>query len=80
MSQKFYPRPWMTAARQRKGWSTSQLADEVGTTRSHIWAIEVGRRTPRPDLANKIASALDVDVGNFMRVSVQNEHETKVSG
>ncbi|WAH35001.1 helix-turn-helix transcriptional regulator [Alicyclobacillus dauci] len=75
MAKSFYPRPWMTNAREKKGYSTSDLAAKVGTTRSHIWAIEVGRRTPRRELAHKIARELCVDVGNFMRLDVQNEHD-----
>lgn len=69
-----YPRPWMTAARENQSISMGQLAEAVGTTRSHIWAIEKGQRTPRHDLAHKIAKALNVDVGNFLRTDAQIEN------
>ena len=75
MATVSYPRPWMTSARQNMKMSKTELAEIVGTTRSHIWAIEAGRRTPRPDLANRIANALNVDVGNFMPRNVQFEHD-----
>ncbi|WP_238546173.1 helix-turn-helix transcriptional regulator [Tumebacillus flagellatus] len=72
-------RKWMIEARESKGLSREQLASEVGTTRSHIWAIENEKRTPRPELANKIACALNVDVGLFMYMRVQNGHEEQAA-
>lgn len=66
---------WITKARNRKGLSIPQLAELVGTNRSHMWAIEVGNRTPRKELANKIAGVLEADVGNFLRDHSQNEHD-----
>ncbi|WP_407702111.1 helix-turn-helix transcriptional regulator [Tumebacillus lacus] len=65
----------MIAAREKKGLSREQLAVMVGSTRSHIYKIEMGLRTPRLDLASKICEELDEDAGNFMRDCVRNGHK-----
>lgn len=79
MATNLYPRPWMTEIRKHKGWTTSELADIVGTTHNYICAIERGTRSPRPPLANRLASALGIDVGFFMPHDVQNGHDENVT-
>lgn len=51
----------LAALRMRKGFSQAQLAQQVGTSQSHIARIERGRNDPATDLIGRIAAALGVD-------------------
>jgi transcriptional regulator with XRE-family HTH domain len=48
--------------RERKAYGQAELAREVGITPTSLWAIETGRRTPRPRTVRKIAEVLGVPV------------------
>lgn len=47
-------------ARDAKGWTQEELADELGVAQAFISQIENGRRRPTPALARRLAAALDL--------------------
>jgi len=51
--------------RMRKEWSLSQLGDAAGYARNTIWDFERGISSPSADGLPRIASALDVEVGDL---------------
>lgn len=53
--------------RERSGYTRSQLAREAGTTPGSLTDIETGRRSPSPEMAKKLAKALEVPVTALLR-------------
>ncbi len=51
-------------ARLKKGWSQSELAQQVGTRQANVSRIESGLANPTLRLVQKLAQALDIEV-NF---------------
>lgn len=47
-------------ARQRASFSLDRLAAEVGTSRQHLIRLEKGLHKPKPDMAQRIATATGV--------------------
>lgn len=52
-------------ARKEAGLNQAALAETVGIDRTLLCRIELGERTPTPDVARRIAAALGVDSGHF---------------
>jgi DNA-binding XRE family transcriptional regulator len=52
----------LSALRLRKGWSQKRLADEVGTSQSHIARLELGHDDILLSTARKLAAALNVAI------------------
>lgn len=52
----------IATARKRKGISQIELAEKVGCTQTNISHIELGRQSPTPVLAKKIADILEMNV------------------
>ena len=50
------------AERERLGWSQSDLARELGTSRQHVFLLERGGSVPRLDTVKKLAKALGLFV------------------
>lgn len=48
--------------RERKGWSTHQLAEKADTQQSSVWRFEANRVRPRRTTLQRIASALGVEI------------------
>ncbi len=48
--------------RESKGWSQDKLSEESGLHRTYISGIERGVRNPTIEIAQQIASALNVDI------------------
>jgi len=48
-------------AREMKGWSQSELADELDVTQAMISQLENGRRRPTPAVITKLAEVLGVE-------------------
>jgi transcriptional regulator with XRE-family HTH domain len=48
--------------RKKRGWSQSQLAEQIGSHLSHINRIETGKYNPSLDVVQKLASVLEVTI------------------
>jgi DNA-binding XRE family transcriptional regulator len=48
--------------RLRRGWSQKRLADEIGTSQSHVARIEAGREDVLMSTARRLATALGVSM------------------
>ncbi|MFH2044124.1 MAG: helix-turn-helix transcriptional regulator [Pseudomonadota bacterium] len=67
--------------RKKRGWSQSQLAEQIGSHLSHINRIETGKYNPSLDVVQKLASAFDVSIDflisdtdeDFKEVRVENK-------
>ena len=53
--------------RHRFGWSQEKLAHLASINRTYIASLEAGRRNPSLDLMSRLASALEVDLGDLVR-------------
>lgn len=47
--------------RQRRGKTVIQLASEVGISKQHLYNLELGYNTARPEILYRIATALSVE-------------------
>ncbi len=56
--------PWaeLTALREQRGLTVSELARLVNRSQSHLWRVENGERQPAPRLLTHLATALNVDL------------------
>jgi ribosome-binding protein aMBF1 (putative translation factor) len=57
----------LAAFRLARGWSQKRLADEIGTSQSHIARIENGRGNVLLNTANDLAAALGVTLEEVSR-------------
>ena len=48
--------------RKKRGWSQSQLAEQIGSHLSHINRIETGKYNPSLDVVQKLANVLEVTI------------------
>jgi SOS-response transcriptional repressor LexA len=53
------------ALRERRGWSTHELAARTGTLQSSIWRYERNEVRPRPAVLQRLAGALAVSAGQL---------------
>jgi putative transcriptional regulator len=51
--------------REEKGWTQAQLAVYAGSSQPTVNLLESGRRNPSTDTLQKLAKALEVEVGDF---------------
>ena len=58
-------RHWLISAREAKGLTHEEVAIIAGIDRSTYTRYESGLRTPKPDIAAKIASFLGFNAGYF---------------
>jgi transcriptional regulator with XRE-family HTH domain len=58
MAPKNNARPGLTAAREARGWTQQQLADEIGSTFVSVSRWETGARTPGPYFRRKLVQVL----------------------
>jgi transcriptional regulator with XRE-family HTH domain len=55
------------AAREARGWSLQELAEQAGTTKSHVWKVEAkGAGNPTLALVVGLARAFEVEPGQFV--------------
>ena len=64
-------------ARQRKGWTLSDLAYKLGITPAGIAQWEQNRRNPKLETREKIASALDIDITELMLEPEKSDYEKR---
>jgi transcriptional regulator with XRE-family HTH domain len=55
----------IAAAREAKGWSQRELADELGVSETQISRYERGRTSPKPARYEALANALEVPAETF---------------
>ena len=60
---------FITALRDKKGWSQAELADNSGVSRVMIGKYERGEAAPSIEAAKKIADALDVSLDYLVGAS-----------
>ena len=58
-------RSWLIEARQQKGLTQKELAQQVQISQPSICDIEQGNKTPRPETAKRIAKVLGFDWTRF---------------
>jgi putative transcriptional regulator len=58
-------RQWLIDMRKSRGWNQSDLATEVGVSKSYISEIEKGNRTPSGRKAFEIAKKLEFNMERF---------------
>lgn len=59
-----------------RGKSLQELADDVGSSKAHIWDLETGRsKNPSIDLLTNLAKALKVSVANLVGENPTGENE-----
>jgi len=55
--------------RKQKGWSQTELAEQIGSHLSHINRIETGKYKPSVDVLVKLADVFDVSLDALVRDS-----------
>ena len=58
-------RGWLIKAREDKGMTQQQLANALKLTRAGCSSYELGKRTPKPEIAKRIAEILGFDWTKF---------------
>jgi transcriptional regulator with XRE-family HTH domain len=62
--------------RIRKGKSLQQLADDVKSSKAHIWDLETGRsKNPSIELLTNLSKALEVSIADLVGENPQGEGE-----
>lgn len=57
----------VAAARARRSWSQTELANRAGVTQQRVSLVETGRDDVRLDTVSRIAKALRMKVGSLLR-------------
>lgn len=65
--------------RNKHGWSQTTLAEKAGMSTNHIGQIERGEKNPTLTTLEKITSAFDISLSQFLEniSPVDNPHENK---
>ncbi len=63
---------YIKKARQEKGLSQKALGQLLGVSQQHIAQYESGKRTPKFGTAQKIATALDVDINDLLASTLED--------
>ena len=58
--------------RLAKGWSQKRLAEELGTSQSHVARLETGRSDPQISTVRRICSVLGIGIEEFARAFEAN--------
>ncbi|MBU1172734.1 MAG: helix-turn-helix domain-containing protein [Proteobacteria bacterium] len=64
--------------RKKKGWSQSQLAEQIGSHLSHINRIETGKYNPSLDVIQKLASVFEVSIDYLVSDMEEDYKEVKI--
>jgi ribosome-binding protein aMBF1 (putative translation factor) len=57
----------LAAFRLAKGWSQKRLAQELGTSQSHIARIEAGQSDPQISTVRRLCNVLEITIEQFER-------------
>jgi transcriptional regulator with XRE-family HTH domain len=71
----------LSEARKRQGMSMNQLAKKTGLSQPMISVLESSQPNPKLDSLLRIASALDLDMGDILKRAVRNiqKHAAEIS-
>lgn len=51
--------------RKERGWTLDRLANEIGSSKSHVWAIEGGHSAPTLPTLRALALAFNTDLNGI---------------
>jgi transcriptional regulator with XRE-family HTH domain len=64
--------------RKKRGWSQTQLAEQIGSHLSHINRIETGKYNPSLDVVQKLASTFDVTIDYLVSDTDEDFKEVRI--
>jgi transcriptional regulator with XRE-family HTH domain len=64
--------------RKKRGWSQSQLAEQIGSHLSHINRIETGKYNPSLDVVQKLATVFDVTIDYLVSDTDEDFKEVRI--
>lgn len=64
--------------RKERGWSQTQLAEQIGSHLSHINRIETGKYNPSLDVVQKLANVLDVTIDYLVSETEEDFKEIRI--
>ncbi len=64
--------------RKKKGWSQTQLAEQIGSHLSHINRIETGKYNPSLDVIQKLANVFDVSIDYLVSDTDEDFKEVRI--
>jgi transcriptional regulator with XRE-family HTH domain len=64
--------------RKKRGWSQTQLAEQIGSHLSHINRIETGKYNPSLDVVQKLASVFDVTIDYLVSDTDEDFKEVRI--
>jgi transcriptional regulator with XRE-family HTH domain len=64
--------------RKKRGWSQTQLAEQIGSHLSHINRIETGKYNPSLDVVQKLAAAFDVTIDYLVSDTDEDFKEVRI--
>lgn len=68
----------LKTAEKKRGWSQTQLAEQIGSHLSHINRTETGKYNPSLDVVQKLATALDVTIDYLVSDTDQDFKEVRI--
>jgi antitoxin HigA-1 len=63
---------FLAAIRKGEGWSLAEMGAKLGVSRTHLWEIEEGRRSVRPDRAAGFARILGYHQEQMVELALQS--------
>jgi transcriptional regulator with XRE-family HTH domain len=63
---------------KKRGWSQTQLAEQIGSHLSHINRIETGKYNPSLDVVQKLASVFDVTIDYLISKTDEDFKEVRI--
>ena len=64
--------------RKNRGWSQSQLAEQIGSHLSHINRIETGKYNPSLDVVQKLANVFNVTIDYLVSDTEEDFKEVRI--
>ena len=64
--------------RKKRGWSQTQLAEQIGSHLSHINRIETGKYNPSLDVVQKLATVFDVTIDYLVSDTDEDFKEVRI--
>ena len=64
--------------RKKRGWSQTQLAEQIGSHLSHINRIETGKYNPSLDVVQKMAAVFDVTIDYLVSDTDEDFKEVRI--
>jgi transcriptional regulator with XRE-family HTH domain len=64
--------------RKKRGWSQTELAEQIGSHLSHINRIETGKYNPSLDVVQKLAAVFDVTIDYLVSDTDEDFKEVRI--